>query len=288
MYGYVVPDKSIIKKEEFVLFNAFYCGLCKSIGHAFGQVPRLTTNYDVTFFAVLAFDQSNYPVEFSLERCIGNPFRKKALIKDNALMRRIGDLNMILAYCKAEDNRIDKEAGAGFGRQILKKHYKKAVEREPALDGIIKKNYEDLREREKANEPSIDIAADSFARMLRDCAEVLIENISKEARGLVYNIGKFVYLADALDDTGEDHKKKAYNPFLAAFGGYKTRKQFISDNYSALEYVFATTVNRAIESFNGMTFNQSYGLLENIIYYGLRKKVKELLESAKKLRKPKI
>ena len=105
---------------------------------------------------------------------------------------------------------------------------------------------------------------------------------------LVYNIGKFAYVADALDDVDEDFESGNYNPFLAAYGNYADRRQFIRDNRSELEFTFNSTVNRAIAAFNDMKFTQSRDLLENIIYYGLRAETELLFASDKKLPRPKI
>jgi len=288
MYGYILPDKSIIKNEEQVLFHAFYCGLCFAIKKNFNQAARFSINYDATFFAILVSDQLDYPADFMETRCIGNPVRKKPAIQTNDLLCRIADLNILMAQCKAEDNVLDKEFLSKPVHRFFKKHGKKAAEREPMMAEIVANKYILLREYEKNNEPSIDKVADCFASMMKECAGVLLENKANEHNlGIVYNVGKFIYLADALDDVCEDFKKKRYNPFLVT-RKYEGREQFIKDNYADLEFCFAATVNRAIESFNCTAFNQSFGLLENVVFYGLRKKVLELLESKKKLKKARI
>ena len=86
----------------------------------------------------------------------------------------------------------------------------------------------------------------------------------------------------------EDFKKKRYNPLLAEFGNFTTREKFIADNYDDLSFMLTATLNRAIADFNNISFTQSYDLMRNILYNGMRAKVKELLSSKKKLPKPKI
>jgi len=56
MYGYVVPVKAELGQADFCLYRAFYCGICKSIGKQYGQMPRFTTSYDITFLSVLLHD----------------------------------------------------------------------------------------------------------------------------------------------------------------------------------------------------------------------------------------
>ena len=97
-----------------------------------------------------------------------------------------------------------------------------------------------------------------------------------------------MYVADAIDDIDEDFKKKRYNPVLIEYSGYKNRKQFIDAHRRELTFLLASTVNRAIECFNKMTFTGASDLMRNIVHKGLRSKCEELLGSEKKLPPPKI
>ena len=135
----------------------------------------------------------------------------------------------------------------------------------------------------------MDVIADCFASLLKRLFALMLGDKATDAAcSLAYNIGKFVYVADALDDIDEDFASGNYNPFLAAFGNYTDRVKFINDNRAELEFIFNSTVNRAIAAFNDMKFTQSYSLLENIIYYGLRDEVERLFASTKKLPRPKV
>ena len=55
-----------------------------------------------------------------------------------------------------------------------------------------------------------------------------------------------------------------------------------------LSYVLKSAAKRAIDDFNNIVFTQSRNLMSNILYHGIREKIKELLYSKKKLPKPKI
>ncbi len=50
MFGYVTPCKMELKIKEYEKFRAYYCGLCKTIKKDYGELPRVTINYDMTFF----------------------------------------------------------------------------------------------------------------------------------------------------------------------------------------------------------------------------------------------
>ena len=297
MFGYVVPLKSKLVCADFAIYRSFYCGLCKTTGRFFGQFPRLTTNYDVTFLSVVLFEYAKTEYELENKGCILNPFRKKVSVCPNEMFKRISAANIILSYYKALDGVLDKE-GLKYRilRNALKRAYKKAAALLPTVDGACELWYNNLRRLEKEGCESPDRVADCFANMLKETAAAVLDGVLDGTDGdnnllsLFYNIGKFVYLADALDDTGDDFKKKRYNPFLAVYKGYKTRTEFIENNRDELTFTLAATVNRAIESFNNISgrFEKSGGLIRNILYYGLRAKCEELLSSKKKLKRPRI
>ena len=290
MYGYIVPDKSVLKIQDFVLYRAFYCGLCESIGRQFGQFPRYTTSYDFTFFSVFLHDCLSADVTITEEKCVGNPFRKKAVVKNSELLDTIAAVNIILSYYKAVDGVRDGEGSKmRIARRMLEKPFMRAKKRCPEIEEIARTRYEKLYALEQAGETGIDRLADCFASMLKDIAKILLKEKSDGFKeGVMYNVGKFVYLTDALDDVEEDFKKKRYNPLLKEFGNFTTREKFIADNYDDLCFMLTSTLNRAIADFNNIGFTQSYDLMRNILYDGMRAKIKELLSSKKKLPKPKI
>ena len=53
MFGYVTCDKAELKMKDWERYNAYYCGVCKSIGARFGQIPRMILTFDAAFIAVL-------------------------------------------------------------------------------------------------------------------------------------------------------------------------------------------------------------------------------------------
>ncbi|MDE7395653.1 MAG: hypothetical protein K2M95_06015 [Clostridiales bacterium] len=283
-----MPIKAELNQADFCLYRAFYCGICMSTSKMFGQWPRFTTNYDMVFLSVLLHDYEQTQVTFRNCGCICNP-KKKTVVCRNELFDKIVAVNILLSYCKANDDVLD---GGGakkrMARRMLKKHYEKAAAMLPEADEIIRSEYERLRALEAANTVGVDRVADCFGAMMERLGVCLTNTTDEKLKKLLYNVGKFVYIADALDDLGEDDKHKRYNPLLAAFGGFKSRKQFIEDNRAALTFLLASTVNRAIECFNGITFTGASDLLKNIVHKGLRAKCEELLGSQKKLPPPKL
>lgn len=290
MYGYVTPVKDKLRKQDYVLFRAFYCGVCVETGKAFGALARYATSYDAAFLAALVHDAANQTVEFEVSGCVGNPFTKKAMVKHNPLLERVAAANVLLAYYKLLDDVID---GGGAKKRVacraIRKPYLKAKALLPKVDAIIAARYDELREKEKSGEKSVDRAADSFACMLRETVNAIMDGKTDDnLGGLCYNIGKFVYLIDALDDVADDAKSGNYNPFIAAYGDFTGRREFFEAHAADIGFIINSTVNRAIECFNGMRFTQSYTLLKNVVYDGLRSKAAEVLGADKKIPKPKI
>lgn len=290
MYGYVVPYKKTLSAQDFVLFNSFYCGLCCQTGKTFGQLPRFTTNYDFAFFSALLHDYSSHDIVIEERKCVLNPVKKKPVLSYNDLSERIAAANILLSYKKAEDGVTDGD-GIKYGavKRMLKKPYKKAEKLVPDVCKKVNAYYELQRETEKRNISSVDRAAHPFATLMSELPSVILgRETDDNFKGLCYNIGKFAYLADALDDIADDHKKKRYNPFLSAFGEFKERSEFIQKHRADLEFIFTAICSRSRAHFEALKFTQSRSLLKNIICDGLAEKTKELLDSKKKLKPPRL
>ena len=146
MFGYITPVKSELRPQDFVLYRAFYCGICVEIGKQFGALPRYTTTYDITFLSVLTHDITRQEVEFFEGRCIGNPFTKKVMVKRNDLLTRLASANILLSYYKICDDILDGGSIKGrIAKTAFSKAYKKAKEILPTVDKIIASRYEELR-----------------------------------------------------------------------------------------------------------------------------------------------
>ncbi len=289
MYGYIVPDKSKLRASDFVLYRAFYCGMCCETGRRYGQLPRFTTNYDFAFLSALLHDSTQADIVIEEHGCVLNP-KKKAILQQNPLLARLSAANIMLCYQKADDGVKDGD-GVKYRavRCMLEKPFRKAKAMCPEIWTRLERADREQAEMEKSNTKGLDRAADAFASLMRDLPELITgEGSSDELKGLCYNIGKFVYLADALDDISDDFKAKRYNPFLATYGAFTGRKRFIAEHKDDIEFCFRGVCGRAAQCFNGMRFTQSYGLLKNIVFDGMKSKTDELLGSTKKLRPPRI
>ena len=77
MFGYVTPLKPEMKIREYETFRAYYCGVCMHIKENFGNIPRMTLNYDMTFLAMLLDALHNEGPKFEMKRCIAHPHSRR-------------------------------------------------------------------------------------------------------------------------------------------------------------------------------------------------------------------
>lgn len=279
MFGYVIPDKPNMYVKDFSLFKAFYCGLCKSIGKSCGQLMRFTTNYDMTFMYVFYCAVKKVKVEISNETCILNPVKKKSIVKNSEVAQKIVNVNTLLGYYKLkdnvlDDNRLKDKAALNF----FKKHYKNASEAMPDIEQDIKVEFERLFQLEKDACDSLDMIADPFGKMLENVGEKLFcEDFTQNIGKVLYNIGKWIYLVDAIDDIQEDFEKKRFNPFLINYQ-FESREKFLQDKQEELKLLLYGCYNEIQKEFDFIELDKPYeGVLTNILWYGLLQQTKDIL-----------
>jgi hypothetical protein len=271
--------------------------------------------------SLLLHDCAAEKQDFKARGCAVN-YRRRPVLNGTPLLQRLAAANIILAYHKLSDDVADGGgAGKRAARGLLRRAYKKAKKQLPDADAAIAAGYARLRALETEQCPSPDRAADCFAESLAAAAEAVIgadtadkkpinttpdgvnadknnpintETDAKTAapsenlRGLCYNLGRFVYFADALDDLDEDAKHKTYNPFLASFGGYTSRRAFVDAHKSEIGFALYSSLNRLWEYADALNFTQCRNLLHNILFYGIRIKAERLLNADKKLPRERV
>ena len=281
MFGYVVVDKEKLSPQENALYRAFYCGVCKTIKQEYGNLARVCATYDITFFSILSHDCLNYPVQLSNENCIANPFQKKLIVKDNPLIRKICAISVLLVYYKLQDDIIDGKSNRKVLNALFAKQVQKAKLIFPEADEILAKQYQALRDLEEKNESIIDKVSDCFGLMLSRLFMLVCPSCDDNLYSLAYNVGRYVYLIDAVDDIEDDAKRGNYNPFIVKYGKEDTFDKFMEKCKSEVEFAVYGTINKAISYFNDRSYNQSYSLLKNIIYYGLKHRADDVFARRK-------
>ncbi len=281
MFGYVKTDNPNMYVKDTVLYRAMYCGLCKSIGSTCGQRGRLVLNYDLTFLSLFCHNICDVDVKIEKQKCVAHQLRKRPIAFPDELSNRIGSLNVILAYYKLNDDVIDENKGK-VRRAFFNKAYKKAKRLEPKLDAIVKRRYDELVNYEKSSGKSIDISADPFGNMMQEIVtELCGENSTEDVKTLAYNLGKWVYLIDALDDFDKDKKKKSFNVFVNSYPEIKTKKELIEKYSKDITLVFATVLSEMCENGKKIDYKFNHDLIDNILFCGLKKQTKTVMEKEK-------
>ena len=279
MFGYVKTDNPNMYVKDTILYKAMYCGLCKSIGRECGQKGRLALNYDLTFLSIWAHNICGIDVNIEKKRCAIHWFSRRPIAKDDSLTKRIANLNLILAYYKLNDDVLDSKKGR-LKRIFFKSPYKKAIKKEPKFNEIVKRNYKVLTDYEASKGNSIDIASDSFGKMMRELVlELLNDKFTFAIGEVAYNLGKWIYLIDALDDFDKDKKKGEYNVFVNFYKDCKSKNDLMLKFASDLHVIFGTILSDIIEYNSQIEYKFNKDLLDNVFINGLKKQTIMIMEN---------
>lgn len=279
MFGYVKTDMPYMFVKDTVLYKALYCGLCKSIGKTCGTNARFLLNYDLAFLSAFLHNVCGKDVEIKKERCIIHHIVKRPVASCDELTERIAALNVILAGCKLSDDVMDSGKGR-LKRSFFACGYKKARKREPVLDKIVKDRYAELLNYEKAGADSPDIVADPFGNMMREIVtELAGEFASEEVKTLSYDLGKWIYLIDALDDFDKDKKRGEFNVFVNAYRDAETKENLIKEKGEDLAVLFGTVLTEISELSEKIDYKFNSDLVRNVLKRGLFSETKRITEN---------
>ncbi len=251
-------------------YQAAYCGLCRDLGKRYGFAARFLVSYDMTFLYLLLAGQQPETVARPCAcpaRCGG----KKRCVCDGEGYRNVSAASVILGWHKLEDNVRDSGVLRGLGYRLLRlplrRAYRKARAELPAFDTLTRDRLERLHQLEQQNSPSLDATADAFADLVRGCAPAGSVQSARPMQMLLYHVGRYIYLTDALDDLAEDCAKGQYNPLRFRF---RTQEGRLSqEDLDYLTQLLDSSVNLAGSALALLELEWGESLLENILYLGL-------------------
>ena len=142
-----------------------------------------------------------------------------------------------------------------------------------------------MREFEKAKSDSFDRVSDCFGVMMQKLCEKLTGETSEDFSVLCYNIGRWIYLIDALDDLEKDQVSGNYNVFLCAYGGFASLEWFINEHREEIEFALLSSVGVVKERADKLQFHFNADIIKNITHRGLSVRTKILLENDCKCKK---
>ena len=286
MLGYIVPDKPELKIREHVLYSGYYCGICKSVADRYGQIPRIVLNYDSVLLALVIAALFPEKETATTERCPVHPLKKRLIVRETNGIDYAADMMLLLAYFKLMDDRLDEgSAKAAAGMALLRKSYKKLIKTYPEKCGIVQTNLRELHRLETEKCPSIDRAAEPFAKVMEEifAAEPLRDKEEDTflLRKMGYHIGKWIYLIDAFDDIPENKKNGSYNPLLCgneAGNPEETTDSFRKRIRPRIEYNLHYYLAELSGAWERLSCEKNKELIDNIVYFGLMRKTEQILE----------
>ena len=278
MFGYVRPSQDL-PEEERRRFGRAYCGLCHVLGKRYGTAARFILNYDFTFLAILLSEREEGPVHYG--RCAAHPVHGRDRLESTEALVLAADESVIMAYWQARDGVEDHDWFHGLkyrgASAVLEGAYRKAAKARPAFDASTRRQLMALAELERANCPSMDRAADTFAVLLQGAAQAVDEPVRRRVlEQMLYHLGRWVYLVDAADDLKKDAAAGTYNPVALRYGlakGIWTEEARES---------FAATLDHSIHmmatAFELWDFGVWTPVLKTTLYAGLFRVGKAVLE----------
>lgn len=286
MFGYVRTSASELRVREHEYYKGTYCGLCRAMGKCTGQCSRMSLSYDVLLLSLVRITLLREPTSFEQRRCLVHPLKKRNMMKRNETLDFSARVSALLTYHKVKDDIAD----SGFAKRTLTRIFvlpfaavarKRAIRRDPSLgelDARMAECLSRLTALEKERVASVDIPAGIFGELLSDIVSFgLLGAQKKIAENIGKSIGKWIYIADALDDMRDDLKTKNYNSLIEIYGGKLPTNEQIGDVAAALKNELMRA-ERALELADFDGYETVKNILFNILYLGMPEKIRAITQ----------
>lgn len=283
MFGYVTPCIQELKVKDYYKFKSYYCGLCKSLKNNYGEIPRFSLNYDMTFLAIFIDSLSHEENEFEKCFCAVHPLKKNLILKNNQALNYAAFCNLVLFYYKVLDDYNDEKNLKTILISHLFKPYVKNISLDlKPIEEYIKSSLKNLYHMENSKEKfSLDQLSEPFA----DLTGFLIsdyfkkETFKQEVYWFGYNLGKWIYIIDAFDDLEMDMKKGRFNAINHCLNhNNMCFYEFSKEIESRIEFTLVTCANTCLNYIKTLPINKNKPLLENILIMGLMEKMDKVFK----------
>jgi len=293
MFGYVTPCKMEMKIKDYEKFKAYYCGLCNSIKSNFGNLPRLTLNYDMTFLAILLDALCENKYNFNRFKCLIHPLKKRIMINNNEALDYAAFCNITLAYYKLMDDVYDNKTIKSKVFSVFLKGYLLKSEKT-----YTKRSYIDVIDYAKEKllllntleaghkDMGIDehLSIDELSHVFADLTGFIISFYYKDAAfkddlyWLGYNLGKWIYIIDAYDDLEKDIKSDSFNAINSLLNTDKLDfKKFSKCIKPRIDFLLATCAAQCLKYLDKLPLIKNEDILYNILELGLMEKMDKVL-----------
>lgn len=281
LFGFILPNLESLAQDERARYLSVYCGVCHSIKQRYGQLPRLTVSFDLTFMALVLTSLYEPEEHMGEKRCPAHPTKPQKFARSE-FTDYAADLSVVLGYFKMLDDwKDDHSAKARVASWALLPAYRKACQRIPeqcalvetalkkiqameqqalAQDAAAAQSVADAASCPPASQPSLppDAPANRFGLLLGDLFACKDDFWATDLRRFGARLGKFVYVMDAAMDLEEDLETGSYNPFK----GMDHDPQALRDD---LEYLAASMT----ETFERLPLERDLHVMRSVLYAGI-------------------
>ena len=279
MFGYVTIYQKDLDNAAMDCYQAYYCGLCQSLGRKYGTAARMALSYDMTFAALLLTALYDPPTQTSQGRCAPHPLRTRPRAV-NEFTDYAADMTVVLAYYNYLDDWQDdhKRSRLRLAKQ-LEPHLENIRRQWPRQCEAIHTKLDELNRLESANSTDLDALCNAFGALLGAVfsprEDFWAPALTQMGRGL----GGFIYLMDAYEDLEKDEKGGKYNPFL------DLQKENPKDYETISKLILTSMMSECSKSFERLPVLQNADIIRNILYSGVWSKYEYIQLKKKKRRK---
>ncbi len=284
MFGYIRPVKGELYVKDSEFYSAVYCGLCRYGGKNISHLTRWLLNYDFVLLALLRMALTDADICVEKQRCPYKLRKKNCVCADNCYSFVCSAFG-ILTYEKLLDDIKDEKGFKRFIKKLAKplfRHIYKKSDNFVGLKDIVSQGLIATDDAELKGITSLDQAADGFAIMMKEIASYGLDGNKKLiAEQCGYHIGRFIYIADALDDFESDIESGNYNPLVLK---YKSQ-DVLSENLDSVKETLYDSLN-VFSNYYALAVSEPLNgidrLVYNIVELGGREAVKRIIERKSK------
>lgn len=214
MFGYVTIYKKGLDKPSQQRYQAYYCGLCRSL-QRYGTAGQLVLTYDMAFTAILLSTLYDAPTTYGNGRCVPHPIRPRPRAA-NDFVAYAADLSIVLAYYNYMDDWQDDKRSASLRRARQLESFLPAIRSQwPRQCAAVETQLDALNALEQAGSHDLDALCRAFGTLLGEVFSCRDDEWADALRGMGRGLGGFIYLMDAYDDLEKDRRRGSFNALSA-------------------------------------------------------------------------
>ena len=280
MFGFLRVPKRGLDASETELYRSHFCAVCHALDSETGKLSSLLTNYDMTFWVLLAAaleTGERGPVE--QRRCTAIPWRKVPVQDLGAPTRTaLTAITHHLIGSKLEDDALDGERRLlGWAMKAIRRPTAAARQSLHAL-GLSTAALENLfpsqTEAEQADSPDLESLSQPTRKMMAEIfgyIPTLTGQTDHRASldRIGWHLGGFLYLLDPVSDYSNDVKRKRFNALERVFGATWSRPAVRARLNGELSSLEAALITLPIDDARGALCENLLGELQQRVRQAL-------------------